>query len=361
MTAFISIPKIQRRSFFMAKAKKLPSGSYRVLVYTGKDTTGKRLYESFTADSAKKAEYEALEFQLEKNRKSKPENMTIGETIDKYINSKNSLLSPNTIREYKRKRKMYYTKIETIKLEKISNDILQNQINNWAKQGLSPKTLSDINSLLVSSIEFSYPDFKIKVYLPEIYPKETKIPSDDEVVRIISASKGTVAEVPILLAAFMGMRKSEIEAITEKDVNLLDKTITINKSTAINSDNERVYKKPKTKDSVRTLLMPDIIFETLKLRVENGEPIISSTASSFYKSYKKALKKAETNDYRFHDLRHYYASSGLAMNIPYKYLAEFMGHSTDHMLKKVYGHKMDESTKKFADEMAKHYDDILKK
>ncbi len=38
----------------MAKAKQLPSGAWRVLVYDGKDANGKRIYTSFTAPTEKK-------------------------------------------------------------------------------------------------------------------------------------------------------------------------------------------------------------------------------------------------------------------------------------------------------------------
>ena len=39
----------------MAKAKKLPSGAWRCLAYTGRSVTGKREYKSFTADTKKEA------------------------------------------------------------------------------------------------------------------------------------------------------------------------------------------------------------------------------------------------------------------------------------------------------------------
>ena len=54
----------------MAKAKKLPSGSWRCQVYDYTDTTGKRHYKSFTAGTRKDAEYQAAEYAL--NKKSKP-------------------------------------------------------------------------------------------------------------------------------------------------------------------------------------------------------------------------------------------------------------------------------------------------
>ena len=39
----------------MPKAKKLPSGNWRVLLYIGKDETGKRIYKSFTDKDKRKA------------------------------------------------------------------------------------------------------------------------------------------------------------------------------------------------------------------------------------------------------------------------------------------------------------------
>ena len=48
----------------MANAKQLPSGSWRVQVYAGKDAQGKKQYRSFTRLTKKEAEYEALQWQL---------------------------------------------------------------------------------------------------------------------------------------------------------------------------------------------------------------------------------------------------------------------------------------------------------
>lgn len=46
----------------MAKAKKLKSGNWRVLVPDYKDKSGKWHYKSFTAATKKEAEYAAAEF-----------------------------------------------------------------------------------------------------------------------------------------------------------------------------------------------------------------------------------------------------------------------------------------------------------
>ena len=46
----------------MAKAKKLPSGSWRVLLYVGTDENGKKKRKSITADTKKEAELLAAQY-----------------------------------------------------------------------------------------------------------------------------------------------------------------------------------------------------------------------------------------------------------------------------------------------------------
>ena len=50
----------------MAKAKKLPSGSWRARAYSYTDADGKKHYESFTAPTRAEAELKASEFMATK-------------------------------------------------------------------------------------------------------------------------------------------------------------------------------------------------------------------------------------------------------------------------------------------------------
>ena len=70
----------------MATAKKLPSGNWRVRLYIGENSNGKKLYKSFTARTKKEAEFLAAEYNLK--RKGKPKDLTIGDAIDGYIANK---------------------------------------------------------------------------------------------------------------------------------------------------------------------------------------------------------------------------------------------------------------------------------
>ena len=70
----------------MAKAKKLPSGNWRVNLYDYTDpATGKRIYKSFTATTKKEAEYMAAEYKLDgKQRTASVGDMTLKEAYTRY-------------------------------------------------------------------------------------------------------------------------------------------------------------------------------------------------------------------------------------------------------------------------------------
>ena len=70
----------------MSEAKKLPSGRWRNRLYVGKDAEGKRIYESFTADSKKEADalaaVRAREIELGVKKKSSPASFTVAEAVE---------------------------------------------------------------------------------------------------------------------------------------------------------------------------------------------------------------------------------------------------------------------------------------
>ena len=93
----------------MAKAKKLPSGQWRTLVYSHTeyvDGKPKRKYASFTADTKAESELMAAQFSHQKNfTGTQSAGLTVGQAMDAYIASKSNILSPTTIRTYKDIRK----------------------------------------------------------------------------------------------------------------------------------------------------------------------------------------------------------------------------------------------------------------
>ena len=113
----------------MATAHTLPSGSWRVQLYAGKTPDGKRRYLSFTANTKKEAEYQALQYQLHYKEVSRdPASMTLNEAMEKYIASKDGILSPSTIRGYENIRRNNLKGLMPLALNRITQPLVQEAV-----------------------------------------------------------------------------------------------------------------------------------------------------------------------------------------------------------------------------------------
>ena len=116
----------------MAKAKKLPSGNWRVLVYAGKEN-GKPKYKSFTAPTRREAERLG---NYTYNRKGHTDtNMSVYDAMDRYITSKENVLSPSTIRGYRGILRNNLKDIMYTSLDKLTSEAVQAAIS---KEAINP-------------------------------------------------------------------------------------------------------------------------------------------------------------------------------------------------------------------------------
>ena len=161
----------------MATAKKLPSGSWRVQLYAGKTPDGKRRYLSFTANTKKEAEYQALQYQLHyKEVNRDPTSMTLDEAMEKYISSKDGILSPSTIRGYENIRRNNLKGLMPLALNRITQPMVQEAMNQEAKpytdkrgrqRVRSAKSLRNIHGLLSAVLAEYHPSLTLRTRLPK--------------------------------------------------------------------------------------------------------------------------------------------------------------------------------------------------
>ncbi len=330
----------------MAKAKKLNSGNWRCLAYIGMED-GKRKYKSFTAPTKKEAELMALEYER-KREESPPPSLTLGELTDNYIELRSNILSASTVRGYSIVRETYYPELFNMAAGDIDTHILQHYINADIPMH-SPKTIKNRFSFIISVLKESYPERAYNVKYPAKIKKEISIPSDEEIKQICEYVKGTDMEVPVMLAAFVGMRRSEICAVEciKKDRLLINKAVVQSKSGAWISQD-----RAKTEAGYRTVYVPPFVQEVIK----KAQLPIKLRPNKITDKFRQVTKNLNLPAYRFHSLRHYYASVLMAEGIPDKYVIERIGHSTDHMLKTVYQHTMKEKNKEIDGTIDKLFD-----
>ena len=143
------------------KAKKLPSGNYRTQVIIGYDEYGKRIVKSFTADTPHEAIRMALDFKSDKAIGAVPRNMTVEQAFTQYIETRDNVLSPSTIRGYNIVKNTRLQSIMKINIMQLSVNDIQRAINFDAKR-LSHKSLKSSLSLLKSVLAVQGIDINTK-------------------------------------------------------------------------------------------------------------------------------------------------------------------------------------------------------
>lgn len=344
----------------MAKAKQLKSGRWRVQYYKGKKPDGRPDYGSATFETEIEANIFALQYKKH-NREitHNPANMTLTEAIDRYIESNNAILSPSTIREYRQEQRNWLQGLMNTKLNRLTQEMIQRAINEEARKH-APKTVRNMHGLLSTMLREYHPEFRLNTKLPPKEKREIVIPEIETVIQIISAAKGTYLEVPVLLAVCLGLRRSEILGLKWDCIDLKNKTIKIKKAIVLDENNSQIEKNPKSYAGNRGIDIPNILADALKKHPKDGDYVISITGCAMYKRFISLLKKNDIPLLRFHDLRHVNASVMLKLNIPNRYAAERMGHSTEDMLKSVYQHTLKTEKKKIDTKVNAFFDKKFK-
>lgn len=321
----------------MAKAKKLPSGSWRVQLYVGTDpTTGKRKYKSFTADTKKEAEYLAAQYQMgiEQEKKSP---LTIRQAAEEYIALRSNVLSPWSVNTYSRILRRDLLPLHSVCISDIDQDTVQRFVNIFSIDH-SPKTVRSVHGFLSTVLSHYAPSLNLNTKLPGKIKTQISIPTDDQIMAAIHSAPGYMPLI-IQIAATLGLRRAEICALTWGDIS--DGCISITKALAKGDDNQWVVKSPKSYSGMRTIPIPDALSASILAKrpaeYDPDDRIFPITPDYITKRW-CILCKDLGFSCRFHDLRHYNASIMLSLGVPDKYAMQRMGHATTNMLKTTYQH-----------------------
>lgn len=313
------------------KAKKLPSGSWRVQI----QINGKR--HSITRKTKKEAELAALK--CSQTALSAPD-CALGDLIDKYISDRANLLSPSTRERYERIRQDYFTRLMHLPLKDITEKRLQIEVNEMART-YAPKTVRTAYGLISSTLKANGVHYDIT--LPKQKPIEYHLPIEDQVFMMIDQASENL-KTAILLAAFCSLRRSEIAALRAEDIS--GNMIHVKRAAVYGSGYKLIYRDDnKTYKSDRYIQAPDIVIDQLKGKTGRVCPIVPSTITANFIRLRNRLGLT----CRFHDLRHFYASYLHAIGVRDQYIQKSGGWRSDAMLKAIYRNTLDDVEKQSAE------------
>ncbi len=173
----------------------------------------------------------------------------------------------------------------------------------------------------------------LKVTKPKEPRGRVRFLSDNERARLLAAcesSQNSYLNIVVVLALSTGMRQGEIMNLTWEDVDLKKGRITLHET---KNGERRVV--PLTTHTLKLLKAHSKIkYLGTKLLFPSHNASQTNKPMDLRKPWLTALKQANIEDFRFHDLRHS-AASYLAMNgASIAEIAEVLGHKTLQMVKR---------------------------
>ena len=186
----------------------------------------------------------------------------------------------------------------------------------------------------------------------------------NEVNRLFQAARGTPLELPVMLAAFYGLRRSEVVGLKWDAIDFENKTIAIRHTVTVCAEKGRRIEvaadTTKTASSRRTLpLVPAFQTKLAALKEQQeknrilcgrsyctdylGYVLVDAMGNRLKLSYISTafpvlLKRNGLRPIRFHDLRHSCASLLLKNGVPMKQIQEWLGHSDFSTTANIYAH-----------------------
>lgn len=322
----------------MPKIEKTKSGSYRVRVYIGKDEQGRKHWKSFTGTDKRRLQMIAAQYSND-HREYKQE--TVGSLIEAYVREKAAVLSPSTVRGYSTHARMLlqYPAAE-LPAASLNAQAYQRLINTMAAEGKTAKYISNLKGLLDASLRhagYNPPP----VTLPARQRPETYDPTVADMRHLLKTVEGTELEVPIRLGIH-GLRRSEICGLSPDDfapdhVHVHHAVVQASKGYA---------EKPTPKNDASDRIVP---IDPALYALVMSRGIVSMQPNSLSRAFKRALRSAGLPDFRFHDLRHFFASYMHDQGFSDAQIQAMGGWKTDSVMKRVYRYALqDEGTKKRA-------------
>ncbi|MGZ4408276.1 MAG: tyrosine-type recombinase/integrase [Gaiellaceae bacterium] len=184
---------------------------------------------------------------------------------------------------------------------------------------------------------------------PRISRRERPVLNSDEIGRLLEAASPRYRTL-LATAIFTGLRQGELLGLHWRDIDFDNQVIHVR--TALDRKQRDVQ--PKTHHAVRdVVLMPALARALQQHQAEapfaDPDDYVFATrvgtpfhyASLARRAFKPALKKAEIQPLRWHDLRHTFASLLIAGGANIPFVSRQLGHSSSQITLRVYAHLLD--------------------
>jgi integrase len=364
--------------------RKRSDGRWEGRYTAGRDpVTGKAIYKNVLAKTQKECK-EKLAQAIEKNGKidvTKAGQYTVEEWCWIWHENYCKPAVKDSTAEYYRSYIEHHIapNIGKIKLEKLTTLDIQKFYNKTKKGGrvekyegmkdrsLSARTVRGLHAMLRTVLDQAVKERLIPYNpaigcrLPPKEKKEMQILPAEQIGTYLSAAEEHGVLPMFYLELTTGLRRGELTALLWTDLDVEARTLRVSKSAGRLKGEVRVTE-PKTANSVRTIILPketvDLLVQEHAKHPENPYMFPSPVTGKMYgpdcigRLHKTLLKKAGiTENVRFHDLRHTFATLAIQQGVDIKTVSNILGHYSAGFTLDTYTHVTGEMQKEAADRM----------
>ena len=213
---------------------------------------------------------------------------------------------------------------------------------NMEVKSVSAKTVANAYGLIRPVLKENGIDV-FNVRLPQASKPIKKYLQPEDIGKLVEAVKGDSCEIPILLAVWLGMRRSEIIGLCWDCVDIENNIIHIRRAVVPNEENKWVLKDTaKNQSSQRSVDCPEYIMDKIKQlpRRKNGQ-LFSMHPDTVRKHIHRACAAAGITDTTVHGLRHTNAAVMKTLGIDDRFAMERGGWTCESTYRKTYSYVFD--------------------
>lgn len=359
------------------------NNGWRATITLGRGIEGKLIRKQFYGKTKSEVLKKVDDFKVKNTLglSTKDDKVTVQEWIKTWLEEyKMNDCRPSTMDRYIGIYKNYIenTNLGIIKLKDLKPLTLQNYYNELVKKkNKTPDTIKIINKVLSGGMRQAQKEQLIlnnpclSVTLPKIQTKsEVMTFTIEEQKLFLKQLEGNRDKCMFSLALGLGLRIGELLGLKWSDINFENKELKISRSIKRvkcfdeNSDTKTkiIEQLPKTKYSIRTIPLPEVIINELKRhkniilkeRLKVGEIYKDNDlvfpneiggyidARNLTRRYKAILLKAGIPYRKFHALRHTYATRLFENGVSLKVVQVLLGHSSMDITANIYTHVLPE-------------------
>lgn len=255
---------------------------------------------------------------------------TFDELMEKFMNEYAVTKEPTTQKRYRAALSHLRPYFQGRTLADITPRLISDYLNMRRTEAAAPSTICKEYNMLSKAFNLAWKQWEWcrenpcqKVQRPQNNRQVTRWLTIEEEKRLLYACRGYLNNqlVDIVITALhTGMRLGELLDLRWQDVDLFRKTITVLKTK---------NKDPKTIPMTETLA--DMFRHKAKVVSMSGYVFTTSTgtrirARNLQREFYKAIKKAQIENFRFHDLRHTFATRLVQQGVDLYTVARLLGH-----------------------------------